>query len=299
MPDRVVRPTGPLAFLLLLAVAAVAFTEASGLAARPVERVALVTVVAEDGLPIRDLTAAEFVVKEDGKKREVSGARLATDQLNVALMLDVAQPPRGAALPTKELRTAATAFVRTIHGVNPDARIALWQVASAPIVTVDFTSKTDDLTNAIAVLFPNQQSGAVILEAVQMAGKQLAEKRTSRRAMVTVDFNSPEGSVDGMLQKAADSVTNSGATLWSASIRPGPGTSQNREELLDRMTKVSGGRRYSGSDALAIESMLKKIAASLTSQYLVTFTSPNDNPAKVTLFETTRGPKVLPTPFMR
>ena len=45
--------------------------------------------------------------------------------------------------------------------------------------------------------------------------------------------------------------------------------------------------------------MLKKIAASLTSQYLVTFTSPNDNPAKVTLFETTRGPKVLPTPFMR
>ena len=268
-------------------------------AARPVERVALVTVVSETGAPIRDLAAADFVAKEDGKKRDVTDARLAPDQLHVALMLDVAQPPRGAALPTTELRTAAATFVKTIHGVNPDARIALWQVASAPIVTVDFTNKTDDLTRAIEVLFPNQQSGAVILEAVNAAGKQLAEKRTSRRAMVTVDFNSPEGSVDGMLQKAADSVTNSGATLWSASIRPGPGTSQNREELLDRMTKVSGGRRFSGSDAMAIDSMLKKIAASLTSQYLVTFTSPNDTPARATTFETTRGAKVLPTPFMR
>ena len=268
-------------------------------AARQVERVALVTVVAEAGTPIRDLAAADFVVKEDGRKREVTAARLAPDPLNVALMLDVAQPPRGAALPAKELRTAAATFVKTIHGVNPDAQISLWLVASAPIVTVDFTNKTADLTNAIELLFPNQQSGAVMLEAVNAAGKQLAEKRTSRRAIVTVDFNSPEGSVDGMLQKAADSVTNSGATLWSASIRPGPGTSQNREELLDRMTKVSGGRRFSGSDAMAIDSMLKKIAASLTSQYLVTFTSPSDKPARTTTFETTRGPKVLATPFMR
>jgi VWFA-related protein len=283
-----------------IAIGAVILLVSEGVpAARIVERVALVTVVAEAGTPVRDLTTADFVVKEDGRKREVTDARLATDQLNVALMLDVAQPPRGAALPTKELRTAAATFVKTIHNVNPDARIALWQVASAPIVTVDFTSKTDDLTNAIELLFPNQQSGAVMLEAVLAAGKQLAEKRTSRRALVTVDFNSPERSSEDTLQKAADSVTNSGATFWSASIRPGPGTSQNREELLDRMTKVSGGRRFSGSDAMAIDSMLKKIAASLTSQYVVTFTSPNDAPARATTFETTRGPKVLATPFMR
>jgi hypothetical protein len=287
-------------FRPLVAVIAVVFLMADGRpAARPVDRVALVTVVSETGAPIRDLTAADFVAKEDGKKRDVTDARLAPDQLNVALVLDVAQPPRGAALPTQELRTAATTFVRTIHAANPDARIALWQFASAPIATVDFTNKADDLAGAISRLFPNQQSSAVLLEAVEAVGKQLAEKRTSRRAMVTVDFNSPEGSVDGKLQKAADSVTNSGATLWAASIRPGPGSSANREELLDRMTKVSGGKRYSAPDALAIEGILKKVAASLTSQYLVTFTSPNDNPARATTFETTRGPKVLTTPFMR
>lgn len=299
MSQRDVRRPAPLPLFLVLAVLALVFAEGAGIAARPVERVALVTVVAEAGTPIRDLTTADFIVKEDGKKREVSDARLATDQLNVALVLDVAQPPRGAALPTQELRAAAATFVRTIHAFNPDARIALWQFASAPIATVDFTNKADDLASAISRLYPNQQSSAVLLEAVEAVGKQLAEKRTSRRAMVTVDFNSPEGSVDGKLQKAADSITNSGATLWAASIRPGPGSSANREELLDRMTKVSGGKRYSAADALAIEGILKKVAASLTSQYVVTFTSPSDTPAKATTFETTRGPKVLPTPFMR
>jgi VWFA-related protein len=299
MSDRAVRTPAPMAISLVLAAGTLVLAAAPLRAARPVERVALVTVVSETGAPVRDLTAAEFIAKEDGKKREVTAAQLATDPLNVVLMLDVAQPARGAALPTQELRTGAMTFVKTIHGFNPDARIALWQFASAPIVTVDFTNKTDDLAEAITRLFPNQQASAVLLDAVEMAGKQLAEKRTSRRAMVTVDFNSPEGSPNDKLQKAADSITNSGATLWAASVRPGPGSSANREELLDRMTKVSGGKRSSAADALAIEGILKKVAASLTSQYLVTFTSPSDTPARATTFETTRGPKVLPTPFMR
>ncbi|HEX9365980.1 MAG TPA: hypothetical protein VF921_05100, partial [Vicinamibacterales bacterium] len=77
------------------------------------------------------------------------------------------------------------------------------------------------------------------------------------------------------------------------------GTSPTREELLDRMTKASGGKRFSSGDATGLEGMLKKIAASLTSQYIVTFNRPGDGSVKSTTFETVGGPKVLPTPFMR
>jgi hypothetical protein len=283
-----------------LSLVALIFVLADGgrAAPRPGEKVALVTVLAEGGIPIRQLTAKDFIVKEDGNKRDVIDARLATEQLVVALMLDTAQPVRGAA-PTQELRKAAMTFVQTIHGVHPDARIALWQFASAAIATVDFTNKGDDLASAISRLFPNLQSTAVLLDAVEAVGKQLALKPTSRRAMVTVDFNSPEGSTDGMLQKAADSVTNSGATLWAASVRPGPPTSGNREELLDTMTKASGGRRFMAADPLALQGILKKVAASLTSQYVVTFNHPGNAPARSTSFETIGRAKVLPTPFMR
>jgi hypothetical protein len=65
------------------------------------------------------------------------------------------------------------------------------------------------------------------------------------------------------------------------------------------MTRASGGRRFSSVDASGLEALLKKVAASLTSQYIVTFTRPGDGPTKTITFETVGGPKVLLTPFMR
>src|SRR5687767_5694411 len=127
-PERILRTmfrtAGPSLSLIALTMIA---ADAGRAAPRPADRAALVTVLSDTGVPARTLSAKDFIVKEDGKKREVSGARLASDPLAVALVLDVAQPPRGAALPTQELRTAATAFVQTIHGVEPNAGIALWQ----------------------------------------------------------------------------------------------------------------------------------------------------------------------------
>jgi VWFA-related protein len=274
------------------------FAEGRPEAGRVADVTALVTLVAEGGAPIRDLTAKDFVVKEGGKKLEVVEAQVATDPLSVALMLDTAQPARGSSPPTRELRVGATAFVTTVHGVNPDAQIALWEVASAALERVPFTSKSDDLTAALEKLYSNQQTGAVLIEAADKAGRQLSSRRTRRRALVTVDFTSPEASTDGMLQQAGDSIASSGATFWAVSVRGVGATNPNREELLDQMTKATGGKRYVSSDNTALEGMLKKVAASLTSQYLVTFTRTGDGKKPIT-FETVKGPKVLLTPFMQ
>jgi VWFA-related protein len=284
--------------LLSLVAVLTVFAEGRPAAGRFADVTALVTLVAEGGAPIRDLTAKDFVVKEGGKKLEVVDAQLAADPLSVALMLDTAQPARGSAAPTRDLRVGATAFVTAVHAVNPDAQIALWEFASAALETVPFTNKSDDLTAALAKLYSNQQSGAVLLEAADKAGRQLSSRRTRRRAIVTVDFTSPEASTDGMLQQAGDSIASSGATFWAVSVRGVGNTSANREELLDQMTKATGGKRYVSSDNTALEGMLKKVAASLTSQYLVTFTRSGDG-KKPVAFETVKGPKVLLTPFMQ
>jgi hypothetical protein len=286
---RVVRPSLSLAALIFLIAAPRSLTD----------RTALVTVVAEGGAPIRDLKAGDFIVKEDGKKRPVVDAKLSGDQLSVALLLDTAQPARGVAYPTNALRTATSAFVHAIHAADPDARVALWQYASAAAVSVEFTNKADDLENAISHLYPNQQTSAVLLEALDGAAKQLAGRPTSRRSIVSVDFNSPESSAERLVQQSADSITNSGATFWAISVRSGGATSPIREEVLDKMTKANGGKRYSSVDASGLEGLLKKVAASLTSQYVVTFTSPADAPGRSTTFEIMGGPKVLLTPFMR
>jgi VWFA-related protein len=268
-------------------------------AARPTERAALVTVIAEGGAPFRELTARDFVVKEDGKKAEVTDAKLTKDPLSVALLIDVSQPPRGASRSIQDLRTAAAVFVKTIHAVSPETQIGIVMFASAPVTAVDFTNKSDDLDAAISRIFPNQQTVGVLLEAMLDSARKLAVRPAPRRAMVTIDFNSPEGSSDRTVQQAADALTNSGATLWAVSIRGSAPSSSNREEVLNKMTKASGGKRFSSVEATGLEGMLKNVAASLTSQYLVTFTSTREGAAKSTTFETADGKKVLLTPFMR
>jgi von Willebrand factor type A domain len=282
------------------AAALILFATATLLAAGPpkAERAAVVTVLAESGAPLRDLKAADFVVKENGKKVEVIDAQLSTDTLSVALLLDSSQHTRGTP-PTNELRAAASGFVRTILGSDPAAKIAIWQIASASSVMVDFTNKAEDLDSVISRLFFSQQTTASLLEALQNAGRQLGGRPGSRRAIVTVDFDSPEGSPDRMAQQAADSVTNSGATLWAVSAQAGGTASANRESVLMTMTKASGGKRYTILDPSALAPRLKGIAASLTSQYLVTFNGASDGPVKSMTFDTVRGTKVLATPFMR
>lgn len=266
---------------------------------RGAERAAVVTVLAESGTPIRDLTARDFVVKEKGKKLDVLDAKLATDALSAALVVDIAQPPLGTQPPTRELRGAATSFVRTVLDVNPDASISLLQAGSAATVVVEFTSKKADLELAIGGLFFGKDSAAVLLTGLEAAGRQVGGRPGSRRAIVMVDFDSPEGAAMSTVQQAADSVADSGATLWSVSIRGASGTNANREDVLDKMTKASGGKRYTTLSPSGLEPRLKGIAASLTSQYLVTFERVGDDPIKSLSVETSKGAKVLPTPFTR
>ena len=282
-----------------VAVAGLALVAGGHVDAGRAERTVVVTVLAESGTPLRELTAADFVVKEKGKKLNVLDAKLSTDPLSVALVVDMAQPPPGMQPPTSELRGAGRTFVRTVLGANPDARIGVWQVGNAPIAVIDFSNARDDLEAAIGRLFFNKDAAAVLLEGLDAAGRQVAARPGARRAIVVVDFDSPEAGGMGMIQQSADSVARSGATLWVVSIRAGSSANSSREDVLEKMSKASGGKRYSTLAPSGLEPRLKGIAASLVSQYLVTFERAGDDPPKSLTFETVKGAKVLATPFMR
>jgi hypothetical protein len=278
---------------------AVCVLPTSGRPERVEQHAALVTVIAESATPIRDLTAKDFVVKERGQKLEVVEARLSADPLSVALLLDIAQPLRGTSPPTRELRTAPAAFAKVLLEANPGAAIALWPYANSPTLAVDFTGTAADLSPTLARLYSNPQTGAALLEALEAAAKPLAARPGSRRAIVSVDFNSPEASPASVLQRAADAIVNSGASLWVVSVRGTVMPSSLREDFVQQMTKVTGGRVILTIEPSGLETALLKVAASLTSQYLVTFTRSGAGDMKPPTFETTRGAKVLATPFMR
>jgi hypothetical protein len=286
----------------------------TSVAARPQgqQKVALVTVVADASGPVKNLTAKDFIVTEDNAKREVVDAQLADDPLSIALLIDNTQPPMGVIPPTQDLRTALASFVRTIQAGSPSAKISLSEIGGAAVTPVNFTAKFEELEKGINHLAPGDARQAVLLEGLVDAGKRLGEQPPPRRAIVSVDFTSKEGSAERSLKEAVDVVHKAGATLWPVSVRgSATGTtdvsgmrstfqpSPLREEAFNKITQANGGMRLQAVDAPGLEPNLKIVANSLNSQYTITFVRTGGGNPKSTKIETSRGAKVLLTPWMR
>jgi hypothetical protein len=264
-----------------------------------VQKTALVTVIAEAGGPVANLAARDFVVREDKATRDVVSAQPATEALFITLLVDTTQPPMGVLAPTQDLRRALSSFVTIIKGANPEAQIAMMDFAGAAVTTVDFTAEAAALDRYIQRLFPNRRADAVLIEAMVDAGKKLSDKPSPRRAIVSVDFNSRDTSAVQTMNQAAENIRKAGATVWTVSVRGTSASSSNREEVLNVVTRASGGQRLTAVEATGLESMLKSVANSLLSQYTVTFTRPGNASVKSTSMETSKGGKVLLTPWMK
>ena len=271
------------------------------------QKSALVTVVSESGAAIKDLTAKDFVVREDNSTREVVGAELASESLFISLLIDTSQPPSGTPPSlTQDLRAAVTSFIKEVQKVTPEAQFSVAEFAGASVTTLDFTSKPEALEKTVMHLYPSQQGGAVLLESLTDASRKLSDKSTPRRAIVSIDFNSPEGSAEQSMKKVAEEVRKSGATVWAVSVRDATvpirdvsASAPPREAVLNAVTQQSGGLRLTTINSTGLEGALRKVANSLTSQYTVTFMRPGNGSPKSVRIETTKGTKVLLTPWMR
>ena len=271
---------------------------AGGLAASPRQSTtALVTVLGDAEGPVRGLAAKDFSVRDKNSNREVTSVELATEPMSVVLLVDTAQPPGGTTPPTQDVRTALLTFVKTLQEGSPDVRIALGEFAGASVMTVDFAAEPLALQKAIERLAPNPQTSAVMLEALVDAGKALERRPAPRRAVVTVDYNSPETSADRTMKQAADSLLKAGATVWAVSVRGTSSAATTREETLNKMTGESGGVRLFSVDSTGLSYQLKIIAHSLLSQYSVTFTGVRADPKDIVI-GTGRG-KALLSRWMR
>ena len=263
------------------------------------QKTALVTVVAEARGPVANLGPRDFVVREDRATRAVLDVRPATEPLFIVLLIDTIRPPAGVLAATQDFRQGLAAFVSTIKGGNPDAQFAFLDYSGAPVTAIDFTSEGPTLLGYIQRLFPTRQADAVLIDALVEGARKLGDKPSPRRAIVAVDFNPRDASAVTAMQQAAEIVNKSGATVWTVSVRTTSASSSHLENVLNVVTRASGGTRLTIVDPSGLEAMLKSVANSLLSQYTVTFTRPVNATVKSTQMETTKGGKVMLTPWMR
>jgi hypothetical protein len=268
----------------------------------------IVTVLDQAGAAVRDVTAGDLAVVEDGATREVVEVKPATDPMAIAILVDNTKPTMGKNAPTQELRAALTTFVKTVQGASPESQIGLWEFAGAGVMIQKPTPKTEDLLKRISKMFPAQQPGGVLLEALVDASKELSKRGAGpRRIIVSISFNSPETSTMEP-RDVAMAMRKAGVNFWAIQTSgngdtsaASNGTSMTRDLILNNVTQASGGMRYTGTSAIALEAQMKAIADALTSQYIVTYARPASAPSTVSDIRAVskKGMKALTSPWVQ
>jgi hypothetical protein len=272
------------------------------------QKAIIVTVLDKSGAAVRDATVEDLSVVEDGATRKVVEVKPATDPMTIAILVDNTKPPMGKNAPTQELRAALTTFVKTVQGASPESQIGLWEFAGAGVMIQKPTAKTDDVLKRINKMFPAQQPGGVMLEALVDASKELSKKGTGpRRIILSVSFNSPEVSTMEP-RDVAVAMRKAGVNFWAVQVdsygdtsAASNATAATRDLVLNNVPPASGGMRLTGVSPISLEAQVKSIADALTSQYIVTYTRPAGAPSTVSDIQAVskKGMKALTGPWVQ
>ena len=235
------------------------------------ERTLFVSAVDARGEPVETLGPADFVVTEDGRRREVLRVSRAIEPMDIALLADNSAAASGA-IPS--LRDGLKSFVAAMAG---DHQIALIALADRPTIFVDYTSNRMRLEEGIGRLFSMSSSGMTLLDALVETSTGLRRREATRAVIVPiitpgVEYTNRYGrDVIGSLQQA-------GVALHAIVIGVLDFTSipeRERALVLDVGTRDTGGQHVTLLVDSAVDQALQKLARQLSSQYKVVYGRPD------------------------
>ena len=247
-----------------------------------------VSAVDNKGAPVTGLTAADFVVKEDGATREVLDVKVADEPLHIAVLIDDSANAMEA---TSYLRDGLVAMLERLRG---KAEIALITTGERPTVLAPYSRDTEPLTQQVKRLFPRSSAGAYLLDAIVEASHGLAKRETERRVILAVTFEGVDYS-NNQYEMVLRELQKSGAALHVVAIgSPSSSLSdeqRNRGMVISEGSSRTGGRRDQVLAVSGIPDKLKQAADELVNQYLVSYSRPDKliPPEKIAVSTPKRG----------
>lgn len=237
-----------------------------------------VSVLEESGVPVTDLTAADFAVKEDGKARDILRVDAASEPLHLMILVD----DNGTGL----FRSGLIQFVQQFQG---RAQIAVNTVTGQTQKLVGYTPNVDTVAQAIATLSarPATNDGGQLLEGIFQASKDQEKLRAARPVIVALTVGGEEHSTVPAHQ-VLDQLAKSRSVLYviqvaASVLRPTVPITQSRQllgenlnlsEVLGEGPKQTGGWRDEIVATTGIVLGLRKLAMELKSQYAVAYSRP-------------------------
>ncbi|MSO45970.1 MAG: VWA domain-containing protein [Acidobacteria bacterium] len=265
------RSTVPLRLALISAVAVAALFGAGIQAqAGAHERTLFVSVVDAQGEPVEALGPADFIITEDGRRRETLRVSRASEPMDIALLADNSAAA-SRAIPS--LRAGLRGFVAAMGGSHQIALIAL---ADRPTIVVDYTSNRTRLDEGIGRLFAMDSSGMTLLDGLVETSAGLRRRDTTRAVIVPVITTGTEFT-NRFGRDVVDALQQAGVALHALVIGELDIASvPERERLvvLEAGTRETGGRHVTLLTESAVGPALQKLARQLSSQYKVVYGRP-------------------------
>lgn len=294
------KPSALLAVPLAAAVAAALTLSAPELRAQAGarERALFTSVVDREGKPVDGLGPDDFVVREDGVRREVLRVTPATEPMAIAVLVDNSQ---AADDDIRNIREGLTKFVQQMRGA---ADIAIIGLGDRPTIYQDYTRNAELLEKAIGRLFAQPGSGMQFLEAVVESSRGLGRRDEPRAVMLPIIT---DGAEFGNLhyQTVLDALGESGAAMHAVTIGTFPSSMndalRNRATVLDQGPRRSGGQRVTLLSSMAVPETLGRLGRELLNQYKVVYGRPESliQPENVTVTVTRPGLTARGTPERR
>ena len=269
-----------------------------------VDKTLFVAVLDENGRPVRQFTADDILLKEDGQDRAVTGVKLASQPISVAVLIDTAQGRRvtdAYGTPeeyVRDLRVSISAFAKQLLTLSPDAAVSLMEFGQAAVTMVKFTSDLTEFDKGVNHIVSRPAVGSVLGEALEAANKDLATRPSTRRAIVSLNLEpSDEQSFDNA-NAIKEAFRRSGAQIWSVSVQRGGLKNSKRDVVLNDFAKLTGGQRDFVVGISAVPDILRAYANALAMQYEVSYKRPeNAKNVKVIQVGTRPGLKVHASGF--
>ncbi len=259
------------------------------------ERTLFVSAVNDKGEPVESLGPGDFVIREDGQRREVLRVSRATEPIDIALLVDNSAAAQNA---ISSIRDGLRAFVATMAPGNAIAIIAL---ADRPTVYADYTSDQKRLQDAIGRLFAMSSSGMTLLDGIVETAQGLQQRETPRAVIVSIVTDGQEFT-NRYYKDVIASVTRAGAALHALAIGMFPvgidTVTRERSLVLDTGTRDTGGQRITLLAESAVVQALPKLARELSAQYKVVYGRPESliPPQKIEVTSGRNGVTMRGTP---
>jgi hypothetical protein len=263
-------------------VAVAAFVVAAGaisLAQRQTREHHVYVSVTDGGVPVADLAAGDFVVREDGVAREVLRVRPAPAPTHIGLVIDDSEATRPL---VAELRRGLTALVAAAQRSDPTPHLGLMTIGDRPTRVVPHTPSAEPLLPAIERLFARPGSGTHLLDGILEEARAL-ERLEAERPVISafVVDASPEFS-SASHTRVEEVLEETGASLWTIAFQ-GPGTNpvtesqemRERAMVLVDVAEASGGQQRSVLSAQGLEETMGRVAAAIGARYEVTYGRPD------------------------